>query len=110
MPIPGNRFEVHFFRVALASDRIPGPLRLELPVDPGEGPDLDLLPGVFGEEETWSRQELADLTLEVVKSFTAVRVAVSVHAEYEQIGCREIGDHRQDVVDSPDRIEATHSR
>ena len=35
------------------SDRVPCPFGFEPPIDPGQGPDLDLLPGVFGQEEAW---------------------------------------------------------
>lgn len=81
-PFLGDWGEVALLGIALGPDRVPGPFRIDLPPDPGQRPDLDLLVGLNGEESPALRFENSVCPgLKPVENAASLLVSVSIDAE-----------------------------
>ena len=86
-------------RVAFVPNCLPSPVASEPPLNPGESPDLNFLPGVFGGKEASRRAELSvRLAFQVVQDLPSLFMAVSIDAEHEQVGQREIVENPADLL------------
>jgi hypothetical protein len=88
-----------FLRVSLAPDCLPCPTALELPSNPSQGPDFDLLPGVLsGKESAWKAAFFVCAALEGVQDLPPFFVTISIDAEYEQVRLRKIVENTSDLL------------